>query len=258
MPKDWYDIISRGFDHPSIVLWRAVEMRSIEPFISRLPEPILDLGCAEGKIGAQLFDGRSAHGLDNCWDLLRQNTRGHVYRSLVLGDACRMPYHDKAFGSVFSNCVIEHIPDLDVLLHEVRRVLKPQGTLLISVPSDTFPANLYFTRLFSALRLRGFARRYAAWRNATLRHYHCYGHERWREIFRAHGFELLAQEYYLTQEATSSWDFAAGLNVALRPFGFLASLRENINKKLTKRLKKYYNVSSKTGSGLVLLARAVS
>lgn len=46
----------------------------------------------------------------------------------------RMPFKDKSFDSVFSTEVFEHCPDLDIILSEISRVLKPGGKLFFTVP----------------------------------------------------------------------------------------------------------------------------
>jgi ubiquinone/menaquinone biosynthesis C-methylase UbiE len=191
--KEWIDIVKKEFEHPAIVLWRAVELRQIEALVNKyaLEKPILDLGCAEGKIASLFFSEKSVVGLDNCWDLIKENKKIQTYKALVMADACAMPYKNNAFGSIFSNCVIEHIPDLDKVLEESARVIKDKGAILFTVPSHNFGDFLLFSVFFNALGLSRLADWYKTKRNKLLNHFHCYDHNRWKGILGQNGFRLI-------------------------------------------------------------------
>lgn len=255
--KDWLEAISNKFDHPAIVLWRAIELKTIDRALNnrKLQEPILDLGCAEGKIGNLLFKGNSVIGLDNCWELLKNNKERDIYRALILADGCSMPYKSAVFASVFSNCVIEHIPDIDSLLSETARVLKDNGMLVFTVPSHKFGEFLFFTTIFENMKLKRLADWYKKKRNKLLNHFHCYDHNQWRVIVEKHGFNLLEYEYYMPKDATFFWDFLAAAVLVIRKAWPLSYFLPNINKWLIKYLKIYYNIDSSIGSGLLLVAQ---
>src|ERR1700678_4065059 len=52
----------------------------------------------------------------------------------VQGDALRLPFPDAAFDRVICSEVLEHIPDDLGAMGELARVLKPGGTMAITVP----------------------------------------------------------------------------------------------------------------------------
>jgi SAM-dependent methyltransferase len=54
------------------------------------------------------------------------------------GDACSLPYADDRFDLVLATDVVEHVDRDDKALDEIRRVLKPGGYALITVPA--FPS----------------------------------------------------------------------------------------------------------------------
>ncbi|GAA2528882.1 class I SAM-dependent methyltransferase [Pilimelia columellifera] len=81
--------------------------------------------------------------------------RGHGWRSLALehsedgsrvarergldvlrGDACRLPFGDASLDLVTAFDVIEHIEDDATAAAEIRRVLRPGGSVLVTVPCD--------------------------------------------------------------------------------------------------------------------------
>lgn len=256
MKVDWLSEVENKFSHPSIILWRAIELKHIEEALNKynLTEPILDLGCAEGKIAGLLFKEKKLIGLDNSRELISQNKRNDIYQGLVLADACNMPFKDGFFSSVFSNCVIEHIPDIKAVLREACRVLKPKGIFLFTVPSDKFGQFLFFYVLFKKLGLNSLAGWYSKKRNSWLNHFHCHGHNVWQEKLNSKGFSLLEYVYYMPKKAVILWDFLAAIFFMvhkIQPFSFL---EKKINLKLRSIFEKYLNQDCGLGGGLLIVA----
>lgn len=60
----------------------------------------------------------------------------------VLGDIKRLPFRDNEFDRVIVTCVLHHLPDSGVPLHEIARVTKLGGVISILIPKD--PSLIYF------------------------------------------------------------------------------------------------------------------
>ena len=253
--QDWIGILKKEFEHPAIVLWRAVELRHIDEFLNKyeLSSPVLDLGCAEGKIADILFKNKALIGLDNCWELLSQNKKIQFYKALILTDGCRMPFKNSSFGSVFSNCVIEHIPDVNALLDEVSRVLREKEIFLFTVPSHKFAEFLFFTKFFNKLRLKRLARWYGRKRNKQLNHFHCYDHNAWRNLLKEKGLKLIEYRYYMSEEATSVWDFLAALFFLFKKTIFLSCFEKKVKDKISTGLKKDLDQECEFGAWLLIV-----
>ena len=108
-------------------------------------DTLLDLGCGEGRhiIHACLEHNLSAVGVDlSARDLniaVERFTPFANYNprsvfSLQQADATKLPFADCSFDKIICSEVLEHIEDYHAVLREIKRVLKPQGTLAISVP----------------------------------------------------------------------------------------------------------------------------
>jgi SAM-dependent methyltransferase len=52
----------------------------------------------------------------------------------VFGVSDRLPFHEQTFDLVICHHVLEHVAPLDAVLAEIRRVLKPDGRLFVTVP----------------------------------------------------------------------------------------------------------------------------
>ena len=95
---------------------------------AKLPpvDSLLDVG-GKGKPYACFFAGRAGH------HYVLDVAPAHSVD--VVGDARMMPFSDASMDIVLATQVLEHIPDPIAVIAEIRRVLKPGGTLLLSVPS---------------------------------------------------------------------------------------------------------------------------
>ena len=89
-------------------------------------QSLLDVG-GKGKPYACFFTGRVAN--HYVLDV------APAYSVDVVGDARIMPFFDASMDVVLATQVLEHIPDPIAVIGEIRRVLKPGGPLLLSVPS---------------------------------------------------------------------------------------------------------------------------
>jgi ubiquinone/menaquinone biosynthesis C-methylase UbiE len=103
---------------------------------------MLDAGCGTGLNLASLPVG--SVGIDinpRNLALIRQRLPDH---RVVEGDIEAMPFEDNEFGTVICTEVLEHIPHPDAALSEIRRVLRPGGQLIGSVPSRSLIWRLRF------------------------------------------------------------------------------------------------------------------
>ena len=95
---------------------------------------ILDAGCGTGRNLVELAAVGDAHGIDPSTDAIafcRRRGLGQVAEAGVEA----MPFEPGAFDLVVATDVIEHIDDDVGALRELRRVARPGGTLLLTVPA---------------------------------------------------------------------------------------------------------------------------
>jgi ubiquinone/menaquinone biosynthesis methyltransferase len=100
-------------------------------------ETLLDIACGTGDIAFALANRVSAGtviGLDITQGMLeiaeqRRRARGAENLDFVRGDIMRLPFADAEFDYVTGGYALRNVPDLRGGLHEIRRVLKPGGSL---------------------------------------------------------------------------------------------------------------------------------
>jgi SAM-dependent methyltransferase len=176
---------------------------------------------------------------------------------LFLADGCFMPFKERAFQTVFSNCVIEHIPDLDKLLSEVSRVLNKGGKFIFTVPSDKFGEYLLFSVLFRNIGLATLAKSYATFRNRTLCHFHCFSHDIWVDRLKKYNLKTINYAYYMPKRSTMFWDFLAAAIFLFNRLGASKNIERRLTLIFKKKLHKYANLDNERGAGLLIVASKI-
>jgi SAM-dependent methyltransferase len=98
---------------------------------------ILDVGCGTGGNLVVLSQFGEAEGVDVSPDAL-EFCRQRGLQNVKLGAAEKIPYADGSFDLVTALDVVEHFDDDVAGLREMRRVLQPNGRLLLFVPTFMF------------------------------------------------------------------------------------------------------------------------
>lgn len=122
--------------------WTYVERARLAALIRLLPKRgftrVLDCGCGRGEFllgfckAAKIDEAR---GVDGSPDAVAEaRTRGIDASVCNLNKDC-LPADDSSSDLVMMVETIEHLEDVEHCLDEIRRVLKPSGSLLISTPN---------------------------------------------------------------------------------------------------------------------------
>ncbi len=98
---------------------------------------ILDVGSREGHL---LKSIRNVNILCKCYGI---ETDPHVLTKIKtcdirLADARQMPFEKEFFNLVFVLDVLEHIEELEKTINEIKRVLKPEGFVILSGPTESW------------------------------------------------------------------------------------------------------------------------
>ena len=106
------------------------------------------------------FDRPLEVGLDPWGGPIRDASARGVYCSLVQAAGARMPFPAGSFASAFSNSVLEHILDVEPVLVETARVLRPGAPFVFCVPNHNFDPNLSVARSLERFGLSSWAAAY--------------------------------------------------------------------------------------------------
>jgi SAM-dependent methyltransferase len=178
-----------------------------------MPTPILDLGCGDGHFAEVAFDEQLDLGLDPWWPPLREAHRRDQHRWLTHADGAGMPVAGATFGTVVSNSVLEHIPDVKPVLGEVSRVLKPGGWFHFAVPGPNFRRYLLGGRLLAALGLEKPADAYRALFDRISRHHYYLSPEEWAEALSQAGLHVVRWWSYFSPGALTALELGHPLGL---------------------------------------------
>ena len=102
--------------------------KAMDGFSSKLKGRLLDVGCGS-KPYQELFAVDDYIGLD----IDNESTRNRKIADYFY-DGTTFPFNDDEYDSILCNQVLEHVFNPDEFLSEIKRVLKPGGRLLLTVP----------------------------------------------------------------------------------------------------------------------------
>lgn len=158
-----YDLLNRLLSLGLDQRWRAALVGRLPPLAAG--ERVLDLCTGTGDVAFALRQALPAHvvvlGADFCEEMValapgKQRPGGHP--SWLVGDALALPFPDRSFGAVSVAFGLRNVQDTDGGLHEMARVLRPGGRLLVlefSRPENRLFAPFYRLYLFRILPVVG-------------------------------------------------------------------------------------------------------
>jgi SAM-dependent methyltransferase len=162
---------------------------------------LLDVGCGNGRhVLSACLHRCTVIGLDRAlWDLRATKflgfclgTEGKLRASgtVLQGDALHLPFADASLDRIICTEVFEHVENDEVLASELTRVLRPGGTIAVSVPDG--PSE------------------WLVWQAAALHnvppgeHVRRYRRGQMERLLRSHGFDVYARRFLHCME-TPYW-----------------------------------------------------
>lgn len=110
---------------------RVIELRTIKDYF-KPGQNILEIG---GDTGLQANVLSSMGCMVRSIDIKNERPNRSKYFPVETYDGYNIPFAENTFDIVFSSNVLEHIRELDKILFEIKRVLKPSGLAIHIIPS---------------------------------------------------------------------------------------------------------------------------
>jgi SAM-dependent methyltransferase len=205
-------LISDAPFQPATNYWRAVEIAAVRAD-DLPPGRGLDLGCGDGRLTRLLLGHigpRSMVGLDPDPLEAALAVEEGLYERVHTAFGDRIPEPDSTFDWVFSNSVLEHIPNLAPVLTEVARLLRADGRFVFTVPQETFHDCLRGPWLPWVSR-----RAYLDMIDQRCAHVRYWGISEWREALAIAKMDLVEARRYLSPRETRRWETLSRLTAGV-------------------------------------------
>ncbi len=142
--KDW-SLIENQISAEIDPAFQDRARRLLQTVYEQKPKIVLDAGCGRGyylNLLSKFQIIEKIVGIDCCKEHLlfaEELATKNNKIELTFADICNLPFPDNCFDFIICSEVLEHIKNDHHAIKELMRVLKPAGTLAISVPNKNFP-----------------------------------------------------------------------------------------------------------------------
>lgn len=190
---------------PATVLWRAYEIEAVQRLVS-LRGHVLDVGCGDGTLTSVVT--RAMHEIVDLTGVepdpidAAAAERSGLYARVHCVAGAAIPIATGTIDDAFSNSVLEHIPELEPVLAEVARTLRPDGRFVLTVPSADFHACLAADGWLA----RRAAAAYPATIDRRLQHHRYWTEDEWRSALGAVGLRVEGAHRYFPRRAVQAWE----------------------------------------------------
>ncbi len=178
--KKDYNIIAKDYSRTRGFVWDIEDLSKYASDNDR----ILDLGCGNGRLLEVLKNKKIDYiGIDASEELIKIAKENYPQENFQVADALSLPFPDNYFHKVFAIRSFHHFPSKKIreqFLQEVKRVLKPNGLLILTVWSVWYSKNRkglkqiiknLFLKIIGKSKL-DFGDALIPWNNETMRYYH--------------------------------------------------------------------------------------
>ncbi len=129
--------------------WLAAERGELIPAALRPGARLVDLGCGAGLLAPHVPAGYEHHGIDlNAAALQQAAARGVVTHR---ADVTAVPLADGFADVVVAGELLEHVPDVEGVVSEAVRLLRPGGTVVLDTIAPGWWADLSLVRVAERL-----------------------------------------------------------------------------------------------------------
>jgi len=205
-----YDLIARKFSLTRNYLWD--EMKKLLKLVND-GDRVLDFGCGSGRIADALIErkkGIDYSGVDVSGKIIQEARKKHpnLFFFTLKEPFYTLPFDDNYFNVVFAIAVFHHIPSGDIrkkTVCELKRVLKKDGLIIVSVWSPPFKKLIYPFIKYTFLKFIGkidmdIGDVFIPWKNSkgevvAERYVHFFSKGGLRGLFGKNAFSILRSYY---------------------------------------------------------------
>lgn len=130
-----------------MIFIRLIEWKLITGWLNAQEnDKILDVACGYGELSYKISNKFkcNVYGIDLSQNLIKKATEinqeaGNSKCHFSVANAESLPFDDDFFDGVISSSALEHFTNDETALNEIKRVLKPNGNIVMTVDSLSYP-----------------------------------------------------------------------------------------------------------------------
>lgn len=138
VPQDYY--FNGVKSNPFQKYWHGKKWIELRSLLKNEKGRLLDIGCADGTTTSAIANSNKKFKVTGI-DYYRKAIEfaGKTYKNIQFteGDAHKLPFDNQSFDLVTAIETLEHLQNPRQVLAEIRRVLKPNGKLLVVQDTDS-------------------------------------------------------------------------------------------------------------------------
>lgn len=194
-----------------------IRPKEADLFVKFLPfkKPVMDYGCGDGFFAKMFYPGLVDVGVDIRKNELRIAGKRKIYKKRIFYNQERLPFRSNYFATIFANCVLEHVDNLDHDLKEINRVLQKGGMFIGGVMTDKWESFLIGGKVFGNV--------YKNWMRRIQNHPNLLSVNEWDEKFKNAGFKVRKRIGYLDEKTSRHLEvfhfFSIGSLITHKLFG---------------------------------------
>lgn len=181
VPADYYE---QGVKNNLLQrYWHITKVKTFKKLLgTKKPKKILDVGCASGYMTneiSKIMPQATLTGVDVYSKSLAFGKKVYPQIKFIKADAHQLPFVTSSFDLVICYEVIEHVVNPNIVLKELKRVVKKNGQVIVAMDSGNW---LFRIIWFIWENTKG-----KVWQGA---HLHPFRHQKLEEIIKKCGFRI--------------------------------------------------------------------
>lgn len=193
------------FSPAGLAVREAVRLTAVRDI--DLAEPILDVGCGDGLFARLAYPEKQIWGIDINPVEIKRAQATNSYQTLVCGNVCDVALPPEFFASSIANCSLEHVPEIDRALSNIRKSLVPGALFVLIVPTPDWSRKLALPELLKRAGLDSLAVAYGDALDRVFKHVHLHDDGWWNDKLELAGFEPVETRTIVSR--ANSWVFEA-------------------------------------------------
>jgi len=125
---------------PLVSFFHLKRVEEIVKIVEKLkPKTLIEVACGDGFVLQEISKIKNAPkltGVEISEKRIERCKSKPFKAEYILGDILKLPFKDNSFDAVVATEILEHIPNYQIAIAELNRIIKPGGHIIITFPNE--------------------------------------------------------------------------------------------------------------------------